>query len=156
MWPTARFSRDDVPDRVVERALANVATEGDCIVSLYSRGSHGYAQIGWSAGGEIQTLLIHRIAYVHYIGPIDAGLTVDHVCRNRPCLNPAHLRLLPNSCNASDNGQVRTSPTSGKTCRVCGEQKAVSNGRHYCRACNNRRTRALRREKRRQRNSVAF
>jgi hypothetical protein len=33
----------------------------------------------------------HRVAYELLVGPIQAGLTLDHLCRNRGCVNPAHL-----------------------------------------------------------------
>lgn len=33
----------------------------------------------------------HRIAYRLLVGPIPQGLTLDHLCRNRGCVNPAHL-----------------------------------------------------------------
>ena len=34
---------------------------------------------------------IHRFAYQLLIGPIPVGLTLDHLCRVRHCVNPAHL-----------------------------------------------------------------
>lgn len=33
----------------------------------------------------------HRSAYAALVGPIPAGLTIDHLCRVRRCVNPAHM-----------------------------------------------------------------
>lgn len=33
----------------------------------------------------------HRIAWQRLVGPVAAGLDLDHGCRNKPCCNPAHL-----------------------------------------------------------------
>ena len=36
----------------------------------------------------------HRVAYIYARGPIPLGLQIDHLCRNRACLNPAHLEVV--------------------------------------------------------------
>ena len=51
----------------------------------------GYGQYGARKG----TRLAHRIAYEYLIGPIPKGLHVDHVCRNRACVNAANGHLEP-------------------------------------------------------------
>lgn len=41
----------------------------------------------------------HRWSYVHFVGEIADGLTVDHICRNTRCVNPEHLDAVPQGEN---------------------------------------------------------
>lgn len=43
--------------------------------------------------------MAHRAAYELAIGPIPAGLDLDHLCRNRKCCNPEHLEPVTRSEN---------------------------------------------------------
>jgi len=36
----------------------------------------------------------HRFMYTHMVGEIPAGLTIDHLCRNRACVNPSHMEVV--------------------------------------------------------------
>lgn len=41
----------------------------------------------------------HREIYQRFKGPIPEGLTLDHLCRNRRCVNPEHLEAVTQSTN---------------------------------------------------------
>ena len=49
--------------------------------------ANGYCQFKLGGGG----VLVHRHAYETMVGPLVDGLTIDHLCRNRICVNPQHL-----------------------------------------------------------------
>lgn len=92
-----------IPDRVAERAgTSYVEDENGCWISTYSTASHGYAQIGWHDDtGTRHVVVAHRAAWVYANdGQIPDGMTIDHTCKVKRCVNPAHLRLLSNFENA--------------------------------------------------------
>jgi len=97
----ARWNSVPVPERVARRAYERVdVNEDGCWISQYSTASHGYSQIGWQEGGSRHIVLGHRAAWVHVNGQMPLGMTIDHVCKTRRCVNPDHLRMLPNYENA--------------------------------------------------------
>ena len=49
-------------------------------------------------------VLAHRVVWEHHHGPIPAGMTVDHICHNKRCIEIEHLRMLTNLDNARRNG----------------------------------------------------
>lgn len=58
----------------------------------------GYGQIG-AGRRPSKPLFAHRVSFELHKGPIPADLVVDHMCRNRACVNPDHLRLLTRGDN---------------------------------------------------------
>jgi hypothetical protein len=73
-----------------ERFWAKVDAEGDCWIWTGAIGTHGYGV--FRVDGKAVTA--HRYSYESLVGKIADGLTIDHLCRNRPCLNPDHLEAV--------------------------------------------------------------
>ena len=53
------------------------------------RNRDGYGQFA----GEGNSLA-HRVSYAGLVAPIPNGLQIDHLCRNRSCVNPSHLEVV--------------------------------------------------------------
>ncbi len=76
--------------------LAQAGWQG-CIEWRGAVTGSGYGCL-WASG---KVRHVHILAWEAVNGPIPAGLELDHVCRNRLCLNPAHLRLATRSQNVA-------------------------------------------------------
>lgn len=72
-------------------AKKTVERENGCIEWTGAVSADGYGQmrLGPADGGRL--IYTHRWSYEYYVGPIPDGLVIDHLCRNRRCVNPAHL-----------------------------------------------------------------
>lgn len=44
---------------------------------------------------------IHRVFYELLIGPIPEGMVLDHICRQRLCVNPMHLQPITHGENVA-------------------------------------------------------
>jgi hypothetical protein len=52
---------------------------------------YGYAVTKSIRNGRQYMTGGHRLAYIALVGEVPAGLQLDHLCRVRNCVNPAHL-----------------------------------------------------------------
>lgn len=79
-----------------DRFWAKVRDDGDCWIWTAHVNPQGYGEFGRRGAGcrKGKSTRAHRIAYELVVGQIPPGLVLDHLCRNRACVNPAHLEVV--------------------------------------------------------------
>jgi hypothetical protein len=118
-------------------------TEGRCVVE-----DCGYETPCWvwqlrvdrDGYGRTDGRLAHRVSYETHRGPIPEGLTIDHLCRIRACVNPGHLEAVTMAENVR-RGESFAALNARKT--HCPQGHPLSgpnlmverNGARRCRAC---------------------
>lgn len=81
-----------------------------CWEWMASRINTGYGQFLVEPKKSMK--LAHRVAFELLVGPIPAGMEIDHTCHNRGCVNPAHLRIASRPEN-QHNQRLHRNNTSG-------------------------------------------
>ena len=81
----------------------------------------------------------HRVSYYVHKGQLTEGLVIDHVCKNRKCVNPLHLREVTIRENVTTNSDVAVKKTIDNKCKNGHSYDTentliIKNGRR-CRAC---------------------
>lgn len=84
--------RGPVPERL---AGQSASLPNGCVVFTGYLTPKGYGHIGIDGSKRFA----HVLAYEQAYGPVPAGLEVDHLCRNRACINPEHLEAVPHQVN---------------------------------------------------------
>lgn len=125
---------------VLARLLAaRKIDENGCWIWQKSLQKDGYGQI--SVKGRMK--LAHRVSYELQVGPIPRELELDHLCRVRSCVNPAHLEPVTsreNTLRGIAAGAWNRTGTHTPACRRGHERNtensyADANGKIRCRPC---------------------
>ena len=80
-------------------AKVDVGAPTSCWLWKAARRSNGYGHMTVWENGVKRYKAAHRIAFEFVRGMIPEGLELDHLCRNRLCVNPAHLEPVTGSTN---------------------------------------------------------
>src|SRR4030095_5422007 len=91
-------------------------------------------------------LRAHRIAYELFVGPIPSGFTIDHLCRNKGCVNPTHLEPVSPRENVL---RGNTLPAENIKKRYCPQGHEYNRENTHLRANNKRECRTCMRLRRR-------
>lgn len=127
-------------DSDLERFWTKVRKSDGCWIWTAGLRS-GYGSFWLNGKNKFAHVISYRIAG----RVVPAGLELDHLCRNRSCLNPDHLEPVTRAVNMA-RGQVNDKKRSMTHCEAGHEYSEsntrIENGMRRCRQCILRRTKA--------------
>jgi len=135
------------------RFWSKVAIAGECWTWTGAKMPNGYGRFYVSPG---IVALAHRWAYESMVAQVPVGLVIDHVCRNRACVNPDHMDVVPQAINVRRGfaGYVTGALNAAKTHCPEGHPYTAENtltdkrGCRSCRECSRFRCREAQRRRR--------
>jgi hypothetical protein len=105
----------------------------ECLIWTGARTHNGYAH----ARVKSKYVRVHRFVYEAIRGPIPQGLQLDHLCRNRACINPLHLEPVTGKENMrrgiGNQNKEKTHCIRGH--ELSGDNLYVFGKMRTCRAC---------------------
>ena len=130
----------------VRMARRTTRTPDGCLIFDGTPNNSGY---GLFYDGNKERLA-HRWAYEHHYGPIPAGLVINHLCRQKMCVNPEHLEAVTQRDNTRYSDEA-LGIRSGATHCPHGHEYTPDNlvkGKHRkCKTCHRERAAAQRKER---------
>ena len=125
----------DTSQYSVEDFFKKADTSSTCWQWLGSKYANGYGKLG-KAG-----IMAHRIAYELTRGHVPEDMCLDHLCKNRLCVNPDHLEIVTLVENVM-RGESQHAKNARKTACKRGHEFTAENtyirqdrGTRSCKTC---------------------
>lgn len=122
--PVAALAAEDLA-----RFWGNVDTSGECWSWTAGQSSNGYGIYCMPTRLGGRGVRAHRVSYEMHVGPIPDGLVIDHLCRNRTCVNPDHIEPVTQAENIRRGVAYLVSQRGG----VCGNGHPITPENTYFR-----------------------
>lgn len=107
---------------IARKIIARVEFTETCWLWTGTLGGGGYGQLSHRDVAGVHTHMAHRAMYELLVGPISSDLELDHVCRVRRCVRPAHMEPVTHSVNRQrSHGHATSSPGPYHRKRKIGE-----------------------------------
>lgn len=119
------------------RLLSKIIIKNDCWEWQGGKTTKGYG-VFWVSPS---TLLAHRVSFSHFIRQPSNNFVLDHLCRNKSCINPFHLNEVSFYQNLTENSDSLAAINKIKTHCKNGHEfthsntKIKKNGDRECKAC---------------------
>lgn len=136
-----------------KRFIYQISVTDSCWEWTGTMHANGYGLFDVKIDGVWVKKWAHRYGYELLVGPIQPGLTLDHLCMNTACVRPDHLDPCPIGENSRRSPRTLSGANSRKTHYpkghpYSGENLFYDQGKRKCRECvraKNRRNDARRR-----------
>jgi len=119
---------------IEERFWSKVEKTDGCWIWIAGIRTDGYGEFHPI---RTKTVMAHRFSYELIKGNIPAGLTLDHLCRNRPCVNPDHLEPVTLTENVLRGAGIPANYARSTHCSKGHERVRGADGYRTCRECLN-------------------
>lgn len=120
---------------------------------LWTGAIHKNTGYGICAPAKDRTMGVHVLAWELCVGDVFPGLSIDHLCRIKSCVNPRHLEPVTQAENVRRGtaGEASTARSKAQTRCKRGHEfteantymKTAGHAQRSCRACNSQSQRRL-------------
>lgn len=120
-----------IKERFIKKTFPKI---NGCVLWVGSKSGSGYGQMQFGKRKE----MAHRISYQLFVGPIPKGMSIDHICQVKLCVNYLHLQpmLLRDNILLGSKAQNTNCPhghpfegrnliwnKTSRMCRICKQEK---------------------------------